>query len=818
MIQSQWRHETICRQLWMAFICIILLGSYQLAFAMHLGINLDSVKDWNPDHAFIDVFKKSRDWMTRNSDGSGSWNSGLASEIPRDANGWPTQAPFFSSRAVASQIVHTIITVSEAGAYVCRYEGRGEFSINASGLSKPLTIVADSAGVKQFTFDVALDADGQATIWLEILVTQPDDYLKNFQMITPGFQADADAMTFHPRYKENLQNFQVLRFMDWGQTNASPVVHWQDRTRPEHNTQARSSGVALEYIARLANELEKDVWICIPHMADDDYVTQAARLLRDNLTYNLKIYLEYSNETWNTAYPFGTDGLGQTDWVQDQGQRLGLDVNRWIAGHKYTALRSAQVWQLFEKKFYSTADRVIKVLGSQAANVSVSQMRINTLLDPNLNPTGLLPDALAIAPYFGNHIADQLVTENTVESISTDAILDIAADDIYMNTAAAVIEHQELAIAHGLWLITYEGGQHLAGTMGNENNDVLTDKLIAANRHPLMYDLYINYLDTLMDSGICLFNHFAYIAAPSKWGAWGSLEYLLQPIELAPKFEALADWSHENMAVNQIPHVHLPDSLQTIDQDGNGAETIALDGRSAKDLDGWIRYWTWQVDGQTVSNQSQPVLALPVGSHDISLTVTDYQGGAGADTMTVVVKPGGNGSDGIWFENPEDFVTADRVEISEWETGCGIDSIYDSDVLVAGYLNNSAALSTLAESIETGQYFSATITPEAGYQLDLRGADVMIRIRRFDNHGGHRYAVFSSIDGFENGKQIFESASFNSWRVADVDLAFMLPFDNYGAITDAIEFRVYPFEAQYLYKKSGIAAVELGGAVSLAAQ
>ena len=33
----------------------------------------------------------------------------------------------------------------------------------------------------------------------------------------------------------------------------------------------------------LANLTDKDAWICIPHLADDDYVTQAARLIRDTL-------------------------------------------------------------------------------------------------------------------------------------------------------------------------------------------------------------------------------------------------------------------------------------------------------------------------------------------------------------------------------------------------------------------------------------------------------------------------------------------------------------------------------------------------------
>ncbi len=103
MTHSKWRHATFNRQLWTALICIIIIGSYQMASAMHIGINLDSVKDWSPDHAFIDVFKKSRDWITRNADGSGSWNSGLAAEIPRDDNGWPTQVPFFPSNVAARQ-------------------------------------------------------------------------------------------------------------------------------------------------------------------------------------------------------------------------------------------------------------------------------------------------------------------------------------------------------------------------------------------------------------------------------------------------------------------------------------------------------------------------------------------------------------------------------------------------------------------------------------------------------------------------------------------------------------------------------------------
>ena len=37
--------------------------------------------------------------------------------------------------------------------------------------------------------------------------------------------------------------------------------------------------------------------MCVPHLADDNYVASMAAVLRDSLTGML--YLEYSNEVWN---------------------------------------------------------------------------------------------------------------------------------------------------------------------------------------------------------------------------------------------------------------------------------------------------------------------------------------------------------------------------------------------------------------------------------------------------------------------------------------------------------------------------------------
>ena len=109
-----------------------------------------------------------------------------------------------------------------------------------------------------------LNEDGRGIVWLKLQSTDATDYLRDFRIITPCFDATMLSDPFFPGYREKLTGFSALRFMDWGRTNASPIQTWKDRTRPDHNTQARDSGVALEYMIRLANDLHKDLWICIP--------------------------------------------------------------------------------------------------------------------------------------------------------------------------------------------------------------------------------------------------------------------------------------------------------------------------------------------------------------------------------------------------------------------------------------------------------------------------------------------------------------------------------------------------------------------------
>lgn len=70
--------------------------------------------------------------------------------------------------------------------------------------------------------------------------------------------------------------------MDWTNTNSQTDTAWNTRTQTTHRTYTKN-GVAWEETIHLANLLGKNVWINIPYLATDDYITQLATLFLNKL-------------------------------------------------------------------------------------------------------------------------------------------------------------------------------------------------------------------------------------------------------------------------------------------------------------------------------------------------------------------------------------------------------------------------------------------------------------------------------------------------------------------------------------------------------
>jgi hypothetical protein len=104
-------------------------------------------------------------------------------------------------------------------------------------------------------------------------------------------------------------------------------------------------------------------------------------------------------------------------------------------------------------------------------------------------------------------------------------------------------EQKKVADKYGLLLVAYEGGQHLVGVGGAENNEKLTQLFIEANAHPRMGEIYRKYLQAWVEVGGDLFCHFSSVGRWTKWGSWGLLQFYDDPP--TPKFRAVMEWAKE---------------------------------------------------------------------------------------------------------------------------------------------------------------------------------------------------------------------------------------------------------------------------------
>lgn len=799
------------------------LETRALLAGMYVGTNIDGVVDWGAT-AFVDVMNEARNWQTRNIDSSGPWTTELGSQIPIDDNGWPTEVPFDPGNGEQQQVVHTVIPVRGAGTYQWAVEGTGSVSLSAhDGLLVPdtpfgRTLEFDFTGGAQ-TVELEIHdsefGNGIGHLFMTITASDPADPIRNMDLISPGHTTTYESQPFQESWTDELDPFVNIRFMDWGSTNNNPLQTWGERTTLDSYSQSREQGVSLEYQIALSNQLQQDAWFTVPAAADDDYVRNMAAMIRDNLDPNLKVYVEYSNETWNSIFQ-------QTSYVIAQGEALGLDADPWVAGQKYVSQRSAEIWHTFEQEFgVAASDRLVKVMATQASFDFISRTRMEALLDPTINPTGIMPDALAIAPYFGGAVADEVVAEGLVDTITTDEILDRAQTDLRGDVTSWVTSHKALADEFDIWLITYEGGQHLVGTFENVNNETLTEKLIAANRDPRMYDLYTEYLDMLHDGGVSLHSNFSYIAEPSKWGSWGVMEDQDQPLSEAHKYRALTDWATANPVSNLVPIARAGGDIQLVD-DGDGSVSVTLDGSASRDLDGTVATYQWQTGGQVVGNSATLELDLDIGLHQIQLTVTDDTGGVATDSIVVTVAPQQAG--GVLVES--DFVGAapgqnqpwtgvsqldNHVTISGWRTGPGF-SGSDADDVFSFVGVFDADESDLAEAFANDRYLSFSIEPSGDRMLDLRGAEISFAIDRIDWFAPRQYVVTSSVGGHSIENVLFDTGYFES--LGESSFTFTMPFAGFQT-NEAVEFRIYGSAGRYGGHDSGLSAFRLhGGTVS----
>ena len=514
-----------------------------------IGMNVHYVSYAGDMLYFNDLTRHGSHWLPTNE----------TMRFTQDANGYPTS---IDGEGSLLMLVVEEMRGLPNGDYLLTWEGTGRFTIEFNEQTWTFTEQDQSPQTLTVT-----DAQAINTVLLFLEHTDPDDHLRDLHLWLPG-TSDATS-PFAQSFKDRIAGFSPIRFTDWGITNtevgAEDVVLWRtwdDRPRQSWYTWSSLGadgmrGVPYDLHIQLANEMQADMWISLPHLADDDFVAQLAQLIREQLDPELRVWVEYTNEHWNWWF-------NQALYVNEQAERVRAEegYDEYFGSHYY-ARRAGETLAIFERVFAEDADRVIGVIAGQAGWAAPLQVALEEI---DRMGTHDLFDVAAIAPYFGNstdegvlHPVDEAVASALpqIDAQDYDAIftaIDAQITAMFTNqseTGREIQRNRELADRYDLPIVTYEAGQHYT-VWGVESVDLDQEAMGAAyasvNRHPRMYDIYQRYLDLWYETyGGCTLVFF-HLGGSWWWETeyFGHLEYGTQDVSDAHKYRAIRDWQAQN--------------------------------------------------------------------------------------------------------------------------------------------------------------------------------------------------------------------------------------------------------------------------------
>jgi hypothetical protein len=515
-----------------------------------MGMNLGTVNYYASEQPFINRFSSSERWITHS---DATWDTDEERYLDLDPNGWPISltsvneptAQRFNSLGVLFLLgmPNTANGIYAAGQYIVMYDGQGTLSYGSDA-----ALVRRSPGR-----DVINVTPSDKGIDLRIVATDPHhtgSYLRNIQVVTAANEVEARAgQVFNPAFLKLIQNFRALRFMDWFQTNGSTLAAWADRPTPGNAFYGTSKGVPIEIAVQLANAVSADAWMNVPVMADDDFIHRMAELVHDQLGNTQKIYVELSNEVWNSSFNQAKYAVtqGKALWPARSSSNGDYEYNR-----EWFGMRTAQMCDIW-RSVWRSDPRLICVLGAQAAwSFSATQALKCPYWTQGAPCSGHAINAVAVAPYMGDAAPSAWTSQpdgglaKLFQSLYSQNDPTIPTGGYIAQDAAWLKDFMTILAPYQLPLLAYEGGQGFA----NGATDALNTLYMAANRDPRMGEAYLRYFHQWKDGGGQLFMHFNDVSVGSKYGSWGALESIMQttdPLSSAPpKWQAIQIFTSGN--------------------------------------------------------------------------------------------------------------------------------------------------------------------------------------------------------------------------------------------------------------------------------
>lgn len=465
----------------------------------YLGINLSSTQDWDGDMLFADAMKQARGWSTIGSNAD--------SQAPVDSNGWPTTdaaTVIFQGRERMN------------GTYALSF--RGQATITDGYAGTPIVGQTYNSATNTTTATLPHSKTDGAGMYLRFTNTRRTATsplgsgitdARLMRPVTPGATTSyAPGTLFTNPIKNLVAKVQTVRMMDATRTNGNPFEItnvWSQRRLPSYATQGESrftgKGMAWEYAVQFWNETDKDAWVNVPFNADDTYIRNLARLLRYGsdgvnpytstqsapvwapLETDRKLYVEFSNEVWNTWGIFPgeynkNDAIAAVQAGTTEGRAINfdniyptIDDKAWTIAQRRTAYHGIRVSNIFREVFGDAAmhTRVRPILAGQLGGEAFKNGLLFVDNYYNNAAGNFVTTPRPVNHFFyGGGGSAYYSPDNESNSLTASSIIADLSAGGYFTEAGAKLDEFHFAAAYGLKRIAYEGGPGLDVTGNSE--------------------------------------------------------------------------------------------------------------------------------------------------------------------------------------------------------------------------------------------------------------------------------------------------------------------------------------------------------------
>ncbi|QEH36754.1 TAP-like protein [Aquisphaera giovannonii] len=422
------------------------------------GVNVKQQTDYLNAPVWVDVRDSLRGWTNLNDNGY------ITSLTPQ---GYP----------LVTARTFTSMTGYPAGAYSVSYSGTATLTFSGIASSvTPFTLGAD--GLYHGTVTIN---NTKGLLGIQASGLDPSHPFGDLHIITPGYgTAPNQSQIYTDTFLQSIQPFSYLRFLEWDGYGGPSEVNWSDRFEPGDFQTFTMNGVPYEDMITLCNTAHKDMWINIPVRASDDYVKQLADLISSRLDPALKVYVEYTNETWNTSFQAYAQVLAAS-----KSNPLVTATSDIYRVAQQTAYMTKHDGDIFKQEFGASSSRVLPVLPGWAASSDYNNAELS-FLTTNYGEASGSAYALAIAPYLDFKLPSTLTADELISMMYT-----------FLETKyiSRVSTNSAVATKYGVPLITYEGGFGFFASSTNWDvvNSTITNDPRIAQVYKVMRDLWDEY-------------------------------------------------------------------------------------------------------------------------------------------------------------------------------------------------------------------------------------------------------------------------------------------------------------------------------------